>query len=234
MNSLPHYFRIASLLVLSWTAAAQTGFPFQDETLRYSISWQSGLNLGEAAMSARHAGKGWVFTVSVNAALPGFTVNDSYHATADAGLCSQELTRTMDHRGKTDTERTGFDQAGRSARRATVFPLGGGESTFSIPYCARDAVAYMYYLRAELGQGRVPPSQEVYFGSAYNVHLAYVGEEKLPLGGKPAVTDRVKIALKGPKSDVAVEVLFARDAARTPLAIRIPVQSGTLSLELMP
>jgi hypothetical protein len=223
-----------ALLVLAWTAAAQSGFPFQDETLRYSISWQSGLNLGEAAMAAHKAGKGWVFTVSVNAALPGFTLNDSYHATSDGGLCSQELTRSIDHRGKMDTEKTSFDQMGGSAKRVTEFPAGGGESTFTVPSCARDAVAYVYYARAELGQGRVPPPQEIYFGAAYTVHLTYVGEEKLQVGGKPAVTDHVTVSLKGPKSDTAVEVFFARDAARTPLAIRIPVQMGKLSLELAP
>ena len=48
------------------------------------------------------------------------------------------------------------------------------------------------------------------------------------------MTDHVTVSLKGPKSDTAVEVFFARDAARTPLAIRIPVQMGKLSLELVP
>jgi len=223
---------LATLLLLAWTAAAQTGFPFQDETLRYGVAWQSGLSLGEAAMTAHRAGKGWVFTVSVNAAMPGFTLNDSYHATADSGLCSQELTRTMVHRGTPDTERTTFDQVAGSAKRVTLFPAGGGETSFSILSCTRDAIAYVYYARAELGQGRLPPAQQVYFGSAYNVHLTYVGEETLKVADKPAVTDHVTVSVKGPKSDTTVEAFFARDPARTPLAIRIPAKLGILSLEL--
>jgi hypothetical protein len=222
----------AALIVPAWPAAGQSGFPFQDESLRYGINWQSGLSLGEAAMTAHHAGNGWVFTVSVSAAVPGFTLNDSYHAVTDNRLCSQELNRTMDHGGKSGTERTTFDQAAGSAKRVTLFPAGGGESTFSILSCARDAVAYVYYAREELGQGRMPQSQQVYFGSAYTVHLTYVGEETLRVGDKPAVTDHLTVSLKGPKSDCAVEVFYARDAARTPLVIRIPAQLGTLSLEL--
>ena len=222
----------AAWLVLAWPAVAQSGFPFQDESLRYGINWQSGLSLGEASMSAHHTGNNWAFTVSVNAAVPGFTLNDSYRAIADSGLCSEELTRTMDHGGKSDTERITFDQAAGSAKRVTLFPAGGGESTFSVLSCARDAVAYVYYAREELGQGRMPPAQQVYFGSAYTAHLTYVGEETLRVGDKPAVTDHLTVSLKGPKSDTTVEEFYARDAARTPLVIRIPAQLGTLSLEL--
>ena len=224
--------RLAVWLLLAWPAVGQTGFPFQDETLRYGIGWQSGLSLGEASLTAHHTDKGWVFTVSVNAAVPGFTLNDSYHTVTDNGLCSLQLDRTMDHGGKSDTERTIFDQAAGSAKRVTLFPAGGGETTFGILSCARDAVAYVYYAREELGQGRMPPPQQVYFGSAYAAHLTYVGEATLPVGDKPTVTDHLTVSLKGPKSDTTVEVFYARDAARTPLAIRIPAKLGTLSLEL--
>ena len=47
------------------------------------------------------------------------------------------------------------------------------------------------------------------------------------------MTDRVVVFGKGPKSDFTFEILFARDAARTPLSIKIPVTVGTLSLELV-
>jgi hypothetical protein len=41
------------------------------------------------------------------------------------------------------------------------------------------------------------------------------------------------VSVKGPKSDFTVEVFYARDAARTPLLIRIPQPVGTLSMELV-
>jgi hypothetical protein len=47
------------------------------------------------------------------------------------------------------------------------------------------------------------------------------------------VTDRVVVSGKGPKADFTFEIFFARDAARTPFQIKIPVAIGTLSLDLV-
>ena len=52
-------------------------------------------------------------------------------------------------------------------------------------------------------------------------------------GDKQVVTDHVVTYVKGPKSDFSFEIFFARDAARTPLSVRIPLAVGTLSLELV-
>src|SRR5437667_3954168 len=57
---------------------AQTGFPFQDESLRYSINWPSGLSLGEASFSARHTAAGWSFDSTLSAGIPGFSISDKY------------------------------------------------------------------------------------------------------------------------------------------------------------
>jgi hypothetical protein len=37
----------------------------------------------------------------------------------------------------------------------------------------------------------------------------------------------------GPKSSFSLETFFARDAARTPLLIRVPLSAGTFSMELV-
>ena len=56
----------------------------------------------------------------------------------------------------------------------------------------------------------------------------------ITVGDKPAVTDHVIVIGEGSgKSDFSFEVFFARDAARTPLLIKIPVTVGTFSLELV-
>ena len=47
------------------------------------------------------------------------------------------------------------------------------------------------------------------------------------------MTDYVVVAVKGPKSDFTVEVFYARDAARTPVQLRIPLALGILSVELV-
>jgi hypothetical protein len=53
------------------------------------------------------------------------------------------------------------------------------------------------------------------------------------VAGKPKTTDRLEVSVKGPASEFKVEVYYDRDAARTPLLIKIPVPIGTVSLELV-
>ena len=84
-----------------------------------------------------------------------------------------------------------------------------------------------------MGQGRVAPPQKVFFGSEYSIKMDYTGARNIRVGDKMEVTDHLLISGKGPKSDFSVEVHFARDAARTPLSIKIPVAVGTLSLDLV-
>jgi hypothetical protein len=52
------------------------------------------------------------------------------------------------------------------------------------------------------------------------------------LSGKNAEADRVVATLKGPASAISFEMFFARDPARTPLLIRVPLSLGMFSLEL--
>jgi hypothetical protein len=47
------------------------------------------------------------------------------------------------------------------------------------------------------------------------------------------VTDHVLVSIKGPKSDATAEIFFARDAARTPLLVKVPLSLGTVSVELV-
>jgi hypothetical protein len=214
-------------------ASAQPGFPFTDETLRYNLNWQSGSSLGEATLTAHRSAVGWNLDVTLNAGVPGFSLADQLHAAVDPGLCSQEFERDLTQGGKRTDEKTSFDQKAGSATRTTLFPAGGGRSDFSISTCARDAVAFAYYARVELGQGKPLAPQQVYFGSAYSVNLTYTGAESVNSGGKSVVADRMHATVKGPKADFQCDIFFARDAARTPLSIRIPLPLGVFSLDLV-
>ena len=227
-------FSFSALLFLASAASAQTGFPFQNESLHYTINYSSGLSLGDANLSAHKTTNGWDFAVTLDAALAGFNIKDKYSSSMIGGYCSTELERDSLHGAKSSREKTTFDQDKQTARRQTEFPNDGGYSDLSTGPCGRDAISFLYFARKELGQGRVPPPQVVYFGSPYTVQQSYTGAQNVTLADKkPEVTDHLVFNVKGPKSDFSVEVYYARDAARTPLLIKIPQAVGTLSMELV-
>ena len=232
MIVLPRFPTVFLFLPLG--LAAQSGFPFTGETLHYSISWQSGLNLGDATFTAQKTSSGWDFHVTADAPLPGFAINDRFHSTTNPELCSTQFDRELSHGSLKTTQKITFDLTKREAERTTTVPNDGGKSTLDIPACPRDAVAFAYFARKELGQGRVPPAQQVFYGSGYSVHMDYTGAQNLRLGDKPpVVTDHLVVSVKGPKSDFNFEVFYARDAARTPLSIRIPSSMGTFSMDVV-
>jgi hypothetical protein len=225
--------RLTAIAVLfslaSWaetTAQQLTGFPFQDETLRFQAKWPTGAVLGEGRMQARRiTGGGWEFELSLDASIPGFVLTDHYRSVATADLCSLEFGRQSDHGARKSRESVKFTQEQRTAHRATE---GGGVSDISVPACAMDALSYFYFTRREMGQGRVPPAGPIVFGGPYDIRLEYKGEEKF----KGAVTDLVAASVRGPSSTVTFDVLFARDPARSPVLIRLPLSLGTFTLEL--
>lgn len=237
MNHFRCYSYIAVFALACGTAAqAQTGFPWQNETLRYTMNWQSGLSVGEGTLTAQKSGDGWDFGATVNAGVPGFTVSDKIHSHATQSLCSALLDRDFNHAGKKTHEKTTFDQKAGTAERTTLFPDGGtvpGRSTFDIQSCARDALTYLYYARAELGQGRMVAPQKVFLGSAYDVRMDYTGAQNILMDKKFTVTDHLMVTVRGPKSNFNFEVFYARDAARTPLQIKIPLSMGIFTLDLV-
>lgn len=224
----------APLVCLAATAPAQTGFPFQNESLHYTINYSSGLSLGDANLSAKKTADGWDFTVTLDASVTGFALKDKFTASMAGGYCSVDFERDTLHGGKSAREKTTFDREKQTARRQTEFPNDGGYSDMSTGPCGRDALTFLYFSRKELGQGRVPPPQVVYFGAPYTVQQTYTGAQNVTLADKkPEITDHLVYKVKGPKSEFSVEIYYARDAARTPLLVKIPLPVGTLSMELV-
>jgi hypothetical protein len=84
-----------------------------------------------------------------------------------------------------------------------------------------------------MGQGRVPQAAKVYFGGPYDVRLQYTGAMDVTVGEKTETTDHVNVFIKGPASDLTVEVFYARDAARTPVLFKVPVSIGKVTVELV-
>jgi hypothetical protein len=205
--------------------------PVAAESLRYSINWASGLSLGEATLRADKGKEAWDFEVTMDASIPGFALRDRYHAGATPDMCSLQLEKTFTHGNRKAEEKITFDQQNHTASRETQ--NGGGKSDLSISSCAKDALTFMQFARSELAQGRLAPQQQVVFGAIYNVRIEYTGAQRIKVGDQAADADRILATIKGPTTDLTVEIFFARDAARTPLLARIPLSLGTFTVELI-
>lgn len=210
-------------------AATANGFPFTGENLTYSVNWPSGLSLGEGHLRASRQGANWSFDLSLNASVPGFDVNDQYHSSATADFCSNSFERTL-AQGARKTHETETIADGQATRQTVN---GGGKSTIAVPACVKDALTFLFFARRELGQGRVPPEQQILYGPLYTVRLDYVGAPVIQIAGKPEQSDMLTCTMTGPVTTIKFEMYFARDAARTPLLIRVPLQMGSFAMELV-
>jgi hypothetical protein len=205
--------------------------PLSAESLRYSINWASGLSLGEATLRADKGKERWDFEVTLDASIPGFALRDDYRSSATPDLCSLELDKTFAHGPRKGDETITFDQQNHKATRETL--NGGGKTDLSISACTKDALTFMQFARNELAQGRLAPQQPVDFGALYNVRIVFTGAQKIKLGDQQVDADRILATVKGPTTELTVEIFFARDAVRTPLLARIPLSLGSFTVELI-
>jgi hypothetical protein len=188
------------------------------------------LSLGEAKLTAAHSGFQWQFNLTIDAAIPGFIVKDAYRANAGPDLCSTEFERTTVHGAKKVSEKT--EIANGMAVRKTVG--GGGQTELAVPACAHDALTALFYARRELGQGRVPQTEKILFGGAYQLQSQYMGAQSISINSTLVQADRVLCTVTVRETQrYDFEIFFARDAARTPLLIRVPFPLGAISMELI-
>jgi hypothetical protein len=211
------------------------------EVLHYTINWPSGLSLGEATLSSERTGEGtastpgWEFDLNVDASVPGFAIRDQYHSTANIDFCSEQLDKKASRGARKTQERVTFDPHKTIAIREGVKgDKTGGRAELSVPTCARDALTLLQFVRKELAQGRLPAQQPAILGASYQVRLEYLGNTPVRLGNQQIDADRFRTSIKGPASDLTVELYFARDAIRTPVMLKIPLSLATFSVELIP
>jgi hypothetical protein len=207
--------------------------PFGNEALNYSINWPSGLSLGEGRMVAKRTADRWEFELALDASLPSFAILDRYRSVAQADFTSLEFEKEFTHGKRKGHERTAFDLSRSIATRETLATTGGGKTEMQILPGAKDALAFLYFLRRELAQGRIPPAQTVYFGAPYQLRVDYGGVQPLRLNEQRVDADRLLLSMKGPSSQASFEIFFSRDAARTPVMFRAPFAMGTFSMELV-
>jgi uncharacterized protein DUF3108 len=214
------------------TANAPT---FANESLHYTINWPTGLSLGDAQLHAARLKSGdgperMALEFTVEAAMPGFQVLDHYKSEATAAFCSAEFNKNVSHGKKKTQEKTTFDADKGTATRETE---GGGKTELKSSSCGRDALAYLYFVRRELSQGRLPQTETVFFGAAYRLRLEFAGTQTIRLGDTRVEADRLNASVKGPTADLNFEIYFLKDAARTPALVRVPLALGTFAMELV-
>ncbi len=159
---------LLSALVLFAAPVAESTLP--NETLRYSVNWPSGLSLGEATLSASSSERlvngqtqsSMHFQFDLDAGVPGFAVSDRFRSAASGSFCSAEFQKTTSHGSKKVDDKETFDPNTGTVTRGS----GDGHSEIIANACGKDALAFLYFVRQELSQGRVPPRQTVFFGAA--------------------------------------------------------------------
>jgi Protein of unknown function (DUF3108) len=217
------------LFVVSAAAAGPTGFPFTDEDLNYTITSPGKASLGEAHLHARHSGASWNFEFVVDAGIPGYQVTNNYRAEAGADFCTASFDRRTTQGARKTEENETVDHGRGMVSRVSK---DGGQSEIQVPDCVKDALTYLFYAREEMGQGRVPTAQKLLFGGLYEISPSYTGAPMIPMNGSQVQTDELVCTVKGPSASITFEIYFARDAARTPLLIKLPLAMGTFSMEL--
>jgi len=234
----------ALLSLLAPVYGAESAAAPSSEQFHYSVNWPSGLSLGEATLSFSKtaAAAGQPGTIksefTVDAAIPGFAVADKYSSRAATDYCSVRFDKKLRHGSRQADEVLNFDQQHMTVSRETLTASHDpgenlGSSDVSAPACAKDALAFLAFLRNELAGGRLPQQQSVFFGAAYDVKVDFRGAETVKVGEASMQADRVNVSVHGPASDVSFIAFFAHDAGRTPLVIRVPLALGTFSMELM-
>ncbi len=217
------------LLCVVSAAAGPTGFPFTDEDLNYTITSPGKANLGEAHLHARHSGANWNFEFAIDAGIPGYQVTNNYRAEAGSDFCTTSFDRRTTQGTRKTEENETVDHGKGTVSRVTK---DGGQSEIQVPDCVKDALTYLFYAREEMGQGRVPTAQKILFGGLYEISADYTGAPMITMNESQVQTDELVCTVKGPSASVTFEIYFARDAARTPLLMKLPLAMGTFSMEL--
>jgi hypothetical protein len=209
--------------------------PVPPEALSYVINWPTGLSLGEARLTTvrrdTEDGPRIETTFHLDASVPGFPVIEDHRSMATGpGFCSVEFDKKYTHGKRTADETLKFDQQATKVTRETK---DGGTSDIPASSCAKDALAFIGFIRSELAAGRLPAPQSVYYGAGYQVRLVFGGTQKVKIGSASVDADRIQTTLKGPKADISFDVFFEKDKARTPVLVKVPLALATFSMELV-
>lgn len=234
MRPLTGAFLLASLLSLvpgHGRAQEQDSPNSLDERLEYTITWPSGLSVGKAEFRARDLDPGWRFEMTLRASLPQIEIDDAFVSRTDADMCSETFEKHLRHGAKRGHESLRFGP--RELERTNLeAPTNEPPGIVPVGNCARDALAYLYFVRQDLAAGRIPAPGNIYFGAGYRIRLEFVRTRWLVVAGERRLVDEIRVVVRGPASEHAFSAYFARDPTRTLLLVRADFEEGPFSMRL--
>lgn len=206
----------------SASAAEKGAVPFslfdEQESLTYRLLWPSGVTLGEAVLQGSFSGEELHFQLTVEADLPQYNIShvSSSEATKD-GLCSRQFQGNTRRGSKSSDESIEFDQ---TAHLATI-SRGDQTTTASIPECARDPLAFLYYFRNQLVLGNNLDSGTFHLGANFNLQIEAAGPETVEAGGRQWPAEKYIVTYRGPNSERSVELWISTDSVPKPVQVRV-------------
>ena len=156
-------------------------------------------------------------------------MSDHFNSDASGSFCSSQFAKSTSHGSKKTDEKETFDSKTGAVTRGS----GAGQFEIDGSPCAKDALTFLYFVRQELSQGRIPRQETVYFGAPYEVRLSSAGSESIKIGGASVDVYRITAGVTGPSSSFSFEMFFLKDRARTLAVVRVPLELGTFSMELV-
>ena len=163
----------------------------------YEINWPSGLSLGEVEFKAQSVTNGWEFKARITATLPNFEIRDEYRARTDGYALFAGTREGRSARLARIQETVEFDQA---AHTATAKPKKAATANSTSLPARATRLTFLYLLRSEIGRGRIPPPDDLNFGSQYQVSMTYAETRDLEVAGEMVKADRILVDLTGPAS----------------------------------
>ncbi len=202
------------------------------EFLQFSLDWPSGLSAGVAEFEARFLDPGWRFEATVRASHPKLEIDDRFISETDGQLCSQRFEKHIRHGNRRASELLRF--SGDTVERTNLERAGEERpGTARAGNCARDALAFVYFLRSELAAGRIPAEGTVHFGAGYGVRLEHAQERWLVWEGERQLVDEVHVSVSGPQAAHAVSAFFGRTEGRQPLLFRMTLDETGFTMRLL-
>lgn len=199
------------------------------ETLRFKLSWPSGVSLGEAVLTSSVSKGQLNLDMTIEADLPIQNISGKFTSVSTAdGLCSIQYHRKMMEGSKTSEETIEFDQEAHQAKRT----VNGQTATLPVSECAKDPLAFLYYFRGELAKHKTAQTASIVLAPDKHLDVSGGATETVTVGGRQHKAQKFSASIRYPNTTKSFEVWFSTDGHWEPLIVRLPSSLAVFSAEI--